>query len=161
MTENLVSHKGYGLRQVVEHFDSMRGSYEEEQVFEETDESGVVKLMTVHGAKGLEFHTVFLCNTNYRRVTPSERVMADIEKGFVVRYPASSSDNWEELKSRVERKETEEERRDLYVAMTRAEERLFICLSGRRLARENRMQVEKGSFAELIDSKLFPLFPVS
>ena len=44
--------------------------------------------MTVHGAKGLEFHTVFLCNTNYRRVTPSERVMADIEKGFMVRYPA-------------------------------------------------------------------------
>lgn len=154
MTENLVSHKGYGLRQVVEHFDSMRGSYEEEQVFEETDDGGVVKLMTVHGAKGLEFHTVFLCNTNYRKVTPSERVMADIEKGFVVRYPASSSDNWEELKSRVERKETEEERRDLYVAMTRAKERLFICFSGRRLAREERMQVEKGSFAELIDSKL-------
>lgn len=154
MAENLVSHKGYGLRQVVEHFDSMRGSYEEEQVFEETDDSGAVKLMTVHGAKGLEFHTVFLCNTNYRRVVPSERVMADIEKGFVVRYPASSSDNWEELKSRVERKETEEERRDLYVAMTRAEERLFICLSGRRLAKEDRIQVEKGSFAELIDSKL-------
>ena len=154
MTENLVSHKGYGLRQVVEHFDSMRGSYEEEQVFEETDDGGAVKLMTVHGAKGLEFHTVFLCNTNYRKVTPSERVMADIEKGFVVRYPASSSDNWEELKSRVEREETEEERRDLYVAMTRAEERLFICFSGRRLARGERMQVEKGSFAELVDSKL-------
>ncbi len=154
MTENLVSRKGYGLRQVVEHFDSMRRTYEEEQVFEETNDSGVVKLMTVHGAKGLEFHTVFLCNTNYRRVTPSERVMADIEKGFVVRYPASSSGNWEELKSRVERKEAWEERRALYVAMTRAEERLFICFSGRRLAKEERMQVEKSSFAELIDSKL-------
>ena len=154
MAEGLVSHKGYGLCQVVEHFDSMRRSYEEEQVFEETSDGRVVKLMTVHGAKGLEFHTVFLCNTNYRRVTPSERVMADIEKGFIIRYPASSSDNWEELKSRVERKEAEEERRALYVAMTRAEERLFICLSGRRLAEEERIQVEKGSFAELIDSKL-------
>ena len=154
MAEGLVSHKGYGLCQVVEHFDSMRRSYEEEQVFEETSDGRVVKLMTVHGAKGLEFHTVFLCNTNYRRVTPSERVMADIEKGFIIRYPASSSDNWEELKSRVERKEAEEERRALYVAMTRAEKRLFICLSGRRLAEEERIQVEKGSFAELIDSKL-------
>ena len=154
MAEGLVSHKGYGLCQVVEHFDSMRRSYEEEQVFEETSDGRVVKLMTVHGAKGLEFHTVFLCNTNYRRVTPSERVMADIGKGFIIRYPASSSDNWEELKSRVERKEAEEERRALYVAMTRAEERLFICLSGRRLAEKERIQVEKGSFAELIDSKL-------
>ena len=154
MAEGLVSHKGYGLCQVVEHFDSMRRSYEEERVFEEVSDGRVVKLMTVHGAKGLEFHTVFLCNTNYRRVTSSERVMADIKKGFIVRYPASSSDNWEELKSRVERKETEEERRALYVAMTRAEKRLFICLSGRRLAKEERIQVEKGSFAELIDSKL-------
>ena len=154
MAEGLVSHKGYGLCQVVEHFDSMRRSYEEERVFEEVSDGREVKLMTVHGAKGLEFHTVFLCNTNYRRVTSSERVMADIEKGFIVRYPASSSDNWEELKSRVERKETEEERRALYVAMTRAEKRLFICLSGRRLAKEERIQVEKGSFAELIDSKL-------
>ena len=154
MTEKLVSHKGYGLRQVVEHFDSMRRTYEEEQVFEETGDDRVVKLMTVHGAKGLEFHTVFLCNTNYRRVTLSERVMADIEKGFVVRYPASSSDDWEELKSRVERREAWEERRALYVAMTRAEKRLFICFSGRRMARKKRMQVEAGSFAELIDSKL-------
>ena len=154
MAEGLASHKGYGLCQVVEHFDSMRRSYEEERVFEEVSDGRVVKLMTVHGAKGLEFHTVFLCNTNYRRVTSSERVMADIEKGFIVRYPASSSDNWEELKSRVERKETEEERRALYVAMTRAEKKLFICLSGRSLAKEERIQVEKGSFAELIDSKL-------
>lgn len=154
MTENLVSHRGCGLRQVVEHFDSMRRTYEEEQVFEETSDSGVVKLMTVHGAKGLEFHTVFLCNTNYGRVTSSERVMADIEKGFVVRYPASSSDKWEELKSRVERKETEEERRDLYVAMTRAKERLFICFSGCRLAKKEQIQVKRGSFAELIDSRL-------
>ena len=154
MTENLVSHNGYGLCQVVEHFDSMRGTYEEEQVFEETADDRVVKLMTVHGAKGLEFHTVFLCNTNYRRVTSSERVMADIEKGFVVRYPASSSDDWEELKSRVEGREAWEERRALYVAMTRAEKKLFICLSGRPMAKERRIQVEKGSFAELIDSKL-------
>ncbi len=154
VTENLVSHRGYGLSQVVEHFDSMRRTYEEEQVFEETRDDRVVKLMTVHGAKGLEFHTVFLCNTNYRRVTSSERVMADIEKGFVVRYPASSSDDWEELKSRVETREAWEERRALYVAMTRAEKRLFICLSGRRMAREDRIQVEAGSFAELIDSKL-------
>ena len=155
ITENLVSHKGYGLRQVVEHFDSMRRTYKEEQVFEETNDSGIVKLLTVHGAKGLEFHTVFLCNTNYRRVTSSERVMAAIEKGFVVRYPAFSSDNWEELKSSVERKEALEERRALYVAMTRAEEKLFICFSGRRLTKEKCLQVERGSFAEIIDSKLF------
>ena len=154
MTENLVSHKGYGLRQVVEHFDSMRGNKKEEQVFEETDESGVVKLMTVHGAKGLEFHTVFLCHTNYKELPVSERVMADSEKGFIIRYRAFSSDNWEELKSRAEKKETEEEKRDLYVAMTRAKERLFICFSGRRLANQERIHVEKGSFAELIDSKL-------
>ncbi len=153
MTENLVSHKGYGIRQVVEYFDSMRGSEKEEQVFEETDDSGVVKLMTVHGAKGLEFHTVFLCHTNYKEPPVPERVMADSEKGFIIRYPAFSSDNWEELKSRIKEKKTEEEKRTLYVAMTRAKKRLFIYFSG-SLAKDGGIQVKKGSFAEFIDSKL-------
>ena len=111
-------------------------------------------LMTVHGAKGLEFDTVFICDSNYRRVVNTKRVMADIERGFIVRYPASSSDGWEELKSLVESREAEEEKRTLYVAMTRAERRLFLCFSGRSYSDRERIRVEKNSFAALLDSKL-------
>lgn len=153
MAENLVSQKGCGLYQAVEHFDSLRDS-QEERAFEEVSDGGIVKLMTVHKAKGLEFDTVFLCHTNYQRVVTSERVMADIEEGFIVRYPAFSSDNWQHLKSRVEAKEAEEEKRALYVAMTRAKKRLFLCLSGRGLKGKKQIRVQRGSFAELADSKL-------
>ncbi len=154
MAENLVSQKGYGLYQIVEHFDSLRGS-QEERAFEEVDDGGVVKLMTVHKAKGLEFDTVFLCHTNYQRVVMSERVMADIEGGgFMVRYPAFSSDSWQHLKSRLEAKEAEEEKRALYVAMTRAKKGLFICLSGSSRAGKKQIRVQGHSFAGLADSKL-------
>ena len=154
MAEDLVSRKGYGLYQAVEHFDSLRGS-QEERAFEEPDDGESVKLMTVHKAKGLEFDTVFLCHTNYQRVVASERVMADIEGGgFIVRYPAFSSDNWRHLKSRVEAKEAEEEKRALYVAMTRAQKGLFICLSGSARAGKKQIRVRRDSFAELADSKL-------
>ena len=154
MAEDLVSRQGYGLYQIVEHFDSLRGS-QEERAFEEVDDGGTVKLMTVHKAKGLEFDTVFLCHTNYQRVVTSERVMADTEGGgFIVRYPAFSSDNWQHLKSRAEAKEAEEEKRALYVAMTRAKKGLFICLSGRSRAGKKQIRVQRDSFAELADSKL-------
>ena len=70
VTEGLISRKGCGLCQVVEHFDSMWREGAEERMFEETGDD-VVRLMTVHGAKGLEFENVFICDTNSRK--PTER----------------------------------------------------------------------------------------
>lgn len=65
-----------------------------------------VQLMTMHSAKGLEFKVVFICG---------------VEEGL---FPHKLSlDKPQSL---------EEERRLCYVAMTRAEEKLFICHAGRR-----------------------------
>ncbi len=154
LAEDIVSLKGYGLYELVEHFDSLRSS-NEERALEEVDEGGIVKLMTVHKAKGLEFDTVFLCQTNYPKNVKNKRVMADFkEKAFIVRYPGSSSDSWEDLKMRDEEKEAEEEKRVLYVAMTRAKKKLFICLSGKESTREKKIIVGGDSFAELVDSRL-------
>ncbi len=153
IAEDLVAEKGYGLHQIVEHFDFLHRSREEDQEFEEVQDEGVVKVMTVHAAKGLEFDNVFLCDTNYRKNVITERVMADPEKGFVVRYPACSSDVWEELKSRIEQREAEEEKRNLYVAMTRARRRLFISCCARVYKtppRKGELIIEEGSFAGFI-----------
>lgn len=59
-----------------------------------------VRLMTLHAAKGLEFDTVFLIETNEGRI-PYKKAKTD--------------------------RETEEERRLFYVGMTRAREQLTIC----------------------------------
>lgn len=66
-------------------------------------ENGTIKLMTVHGAKGLEFSTVFLCGLSEGSF-PSRKVLT--------------------------REALEEERRLCYVAYTRAMERLFLSDSG-------------------------------
>ena len=64
-----------------------------------------ITLMTMHGAKGLEFHTVFIIGAN-----------EDI-------CPYKKAETNEEI---------EEERRLFYVAMTRAKKRLFISYSKAR-----------------------------
>ena len=65
-----------------------------------------ISLMTLHASKGLEFKCVFI---------------AGLENGIIPLYKAQSQD------------EIEEERRLLYVGMTRAKDRLFLCRALKRL----------------------------
>ncbi|WP_181350652.1 ATP-dependent helicase [Thalassobacillus sp. CUG 92003] len=69
------------------------------------DRRNTVKLMTIHTAKGLEFPYVFLVGLS-ERVLPNERALRDRKERAL-----------------------EEERRLAYVAMTRAEQELFITES--------------------------------
>ncbi|MHB1359902.1 MAG: UvrD-helicase domain-containing protein [Rhodocyclaceae bacterium] len=66
-----------------------------------------VQLMTVHSAKGLEFNIVFICG---------------LEEGL---FPHENS--------LVEDKGLEEERRLMYVAVTRARQRLYLCFAQTRM----------------------------
>jgi len=79
---------------------------------EDEDDSGLVKLMTLHGCKGLEFDAVFISHC-IAELLPHSRAIQE-------------ATNDEERKSA-----TEEERRLLYVGMTRARKRLslFFCES--------------------------------
>ncbi|MBT3585118.1 MAG: UvrD-helicase domain-containing protein [Halobacteriovoraceae bacterium] len=75
---------------------------------EGADGMGEVSLMTVHGAKGLEFPYVFLVGAE-ENIFPSFRALEEDESG------------------------DEEERRLFYVAMTRAMERLYITFAQGRM----------------------------
>ena len=66
-----------------------------------------LQLMTVHSAKGLEFNIVFICG---------------LEEGL---FPHENS--------LVENKGLEEERRLMYVAVTRARQRLYLCHAQTRM----------------------------
>ena len=79
-----------------------------------------VKLMTIHAAKGLEFPTVFVlrvasgsCPSNYRET--------------LVDFPAELRDAETEGRDDPRDLHAEEERRLFYVAVTRAEDRLYLC----------------------------------
>ncbi len=71
------------------------------------DDDDFVKLMTIHSAKGLEFGAVFLIGT---------------EEGVFPSYRSIQSED-----------DTEEERRLMYVAITRAKKDMFIVLTRQRM----------------------------
>jgi ATP-dependent helicase/nuclease subunit A len=95
-----------------------------------------VRIMTVHGAKGLQAPIVILPDTCMRprlqgvRLYPLPRADEPPEEvGHLVWPPAGHSKlaGIEDSKQLVEKAERQEYHRLLYVAMTRAQDRLYIC----------------------------------
>jgi ATP-dependent helicase/nuclease subunit A len=95
-----------------------------------------VRIMTVHGAKGLQAPIVILPDTCMRprlqgvRLYPLPRAGEPPEEvGHLVWPPAMHSNlaGIEQSKDLADRAERQEYHRLLYVAMTRAEDRLYIC----------------------------------
>jgi ATP-dependent helicase/nuclease subunit A len=106
-----------------------------------------VRIMTVHGAKGLQARIVFLPDTcmlprpQGPRLLPISRPGASPgEVEHLLWPPAGHSDlvALSDAKARLQQAEREEYHRLLYVAMTRARDRLYICgWQGQRNKPEN------------------------
>jgi ATP-dependent helicase/nuclease subunit A len=102
-----------------------------------------VRLLTIHGAKGLESPVVFLADAA-RDTAPRERgldVLVDWPMGesrpanFLLRGRGSDADHWSRsIADRQAAAAFQEETNLLYVALTRAQQYLFVsgCESGRR-----------------------------
>ncbi len=92
--------------------------------------AGQVRIMTVHGAKGLQAPIVYLCDQR-RRARPGSGLFWIKGEGLALPLfsPNKDSDGAmaASLRQELRQREIEEENRLLYVAMTRAEERLTVC----------------------------------
>ncbi len=107
-----------------------------------TDDEDVVRIMTIHKSKGLEFPVVFLCDAskqfNENDITRS-KVLMHKDGGFGVDYYDLYHRYHYELpqkkmlKDVIRRELVSEEMRVLYVALTRPREKLFIVGSERNL----------------------------
>ncbi len=113
-----------------------QGSSEIKRQMEEG--GGAVRIMTVHGAKGLQAPIVFLPDTvrTAASVKP-DKILWPYKTGLnvplFVPSRESAPDSVRPAIATIERQMEEEYRRLLYVAMTRAEERLYIGgYSGKR-----------------------------
>lgn len=96
----------------------------------------VVTLTTIHGAKGLEWPVVFLCDldrpTGGANRTPF--IFLDAADGIGVRLEDPEAEEeerlpgaYESLRDRAALRDTAEEKRVWYVASTRARDRLVLC----------------------------------
>jgi ATP-dependent helicase/nuclease subunit A len=121
---------GYLIRDFVhyvEEFEAIGGRESEGQMDESAN---VVRLMTIHQAKGLEFPVVVIPDL-HREQNPRDAWYAlDRHKGFSVRVPdgrghAVRGSLFNQLRQRARWREEFESMRLLYVAATRAEDRLI------------------------------------
>jgi ATP-dependent helicase/nuclease subunit A len=89
-----------------------------------------VRVLTVHGAKGLQAPIVILPDTMQVPRTTSRLVWTSDGDGGVPLWVAKVAMGEEvagQARRRVEAKQLDEHRRLLYVAMTRAQDRLIVC----------------------------------
>ncbi len=103
---------------------------------------GVVNIMSVHNSKGLEFDTVFLCDTGslLNKNDEKKNYILSKELGLTLKLRDSTSfgrfDPFTRIASKYYLKENalDEELRVLYVALTRAKKRLIITSSLKKVA---------------------------
>jgi len=109
-----------------------------------------VRVMTVHGAKGLEANTVILADTTTPPGGPRDPRLLTLDNGAMVWATARANDVDAMMDARaLARQDARDEyRRLLYVAMTRAAERLVIC--GAR----GKNKIPDGCWYQLIEEAL-------
>ena len=106
-----------------------------------------VRVMTAHGAKGLEAPIVFLPETTTTVGARGSPLMATEDGGFL--WSANQKNDCEASRFARElrtQKENEESLRLLYVALTRARERLVLC---GRIAANRKEETLKGWWAQI------------
>ncbi|HEU4965373.1 MAG TPA: UvrD-helicase domain-containing protein [Bacilli bacterium] len=118
---------------------------DEEDAQVESDNSNVVKIMTVHKSKGLEFPVVILPDMARQFNTSSDgKFQYDPDFGLAVLF--DENEEWNKLgltplvKEADKNKAKEEERRKLYVAMTRARD--YLLLVGTREEPKQKMSLD-------------------
>src|SRR5690606_21337996 len=92
-------------------------------------ETGALRVMTVHGAKGLEAPVVILADTTGDvAAAPEDGLIFDDEQGPFVSFRAKDDDQiTTAARAAYKDRMLSEHWRLLYVAMTRARDRLIVC----------------------------------
>ncbi|WP_169566681.1 double-strand break repair helicase AddA [Sneathiella limimaris] len=108
-----------------------------------------VRILTVHGSKGLQAPIVFLPDTCQRSAPPRSSQVIWAEGDVATPLWPVRKENFDQftagVRDRLKARTEEEKRRLLYVALTRAEDRLYIC------GWENKQSRPSGCWYDLVD----------
>ena len=124
----------YGFMEYIDAVKERKVSMGQVKMVGEDDDT--IRIMTIHKSKGLEFPMVLLAGycrkLNYTTIGKGPAVHKTLGLGFpVVHYRESwyrTSITQNVIRAKIRREEAAEEKRVLYVAMTRAKD--FLCLLG-------------------------------
>jgi ATP-dependent helicase/nuclease subunit A len=149
-----IQNRGYiTLGRLADYFAGLAAGGDESNAI--IDAAGAVNLMTVHAAKGLEFPVVFIVNIGKGsggtrddvRVTPAPFGGDDDGDGDPV---VAISDHDDPADRDGDEKEHEETKRLLYVALTRARDRLYLCNS----VANGKLVAQRGSIGRVLPASL-------
>lgn len=147
MAETFRNTGEYGLHRFVTWLRSMEKKSRDPETC--TDSDNAVRILSIHRSKGLEFPVVFVCGVGraFNRQDTRDAVLIHPELGLGPRYtdPERKIEYPTAARRAIERRITRdllsEELRLLYVAMTRARDRLFLTACVRKIDE----QLEKAS----------------
>ena len=140
-----IQNRGYAtLARISEYLDSLTAGDESNAVLEALD---AVNLMTVHASKGLEFPIVFAVNLSKGASGFPKPVRVSGEDVSVGPF-VSDSDEDERFRER------EETKRLLYVACTRARDRLYVSST----LKDGGLAMGRGCLAEVLPESFRALF---
>ena len=145
-----IQNRGYStIARIVTHLDHLAVGDEANAVIDATD---AVSLMTVHASKGLEFPVVFVVNLS--RGTGNWRDAIRINGETTSDVSVSVGDFESRADEDEPDREREETKRLLYVALTRARDRLYLG----SVVKEGRFQPTRGSLGEALPESMHRLF---
>lgn len=124
----------------------------------ESEEDNVVKMITTHSSKGLEFPVVIVADTDRDNSRPPDYFVYSKNHGISFKILNSSTNeaevplSYERINDEITEKELDESKRLLFVAMTRAQEHLI--LSGGINKGKARGDSDKGNWHNYISASL-------
>ena len=142
--------RGYAtLARIADHLERLAVGDESNAAIDAID---AVSLMTVHAAKGLEFPIVFVVNVG--RGTAGGRAPIRVANDASGEPSVAIADYQSEADEETQAREREESKRLLYVALTRARDRLYLSAT----VQNGQCRMTRGSLGEVLPARVKALF---